>query len=129
MTDFGRIDPNKYFFTIKKADLNSQNNKETEIKNDTEEAGPKVSFKSADEVLDYLGKSNADLALNSKKDKTVIQVSKYVNKEQAKRISFAANKCIEELLKFEEAIVNEFGIPKPAAEAIAVKAFESRHLS
>ena len=130
MTDVNRINFGPEFGGKR---VNANTNKELEEgkvpQQNTETSGNQVqtNFKSADEILEFL--NNSSMA-NKKAEtgKKVIQISKYVNPEQAQRISQAVNKCIESLLAFEESAIKEFGLSRPAAQSLAVQSFEEQYM-
>lgn len=93
---------------------------------------PEVNHKPADEILNQM--ANSSLILPEKKaedvsGKKVIEVSKFVDADSAKRIAFAARECITALFSAEETAINELGLSPKAAQALAVDSFEQQYLA
>lgn len=125
MTDLNPINPG---LNIKKIDLNPKENNKASKEPEPVVNPPVTNFKNADEILEFLNNASISPDVIQKKNKKSIQISKYVNPDQAQRISSAVNNCIKALLSFEEAALNEFGLPKQAAQALAVQSFESQYM-
>lgn len=123
MTDINRINPG---LNVRVNKINTQ--KETDkVSKEAEstQVPPKTNFKSADEVLNFLG--NASVSADTVQKKK-IQVSKYVSPEQKERIEANVRKCIEKLFEIEDVVIKELGISQPMAQAVAVQTFETNYM-
>lgn len=127
MTDINRINFNPEI-RGKKIEKNLQKEEEKQVKDQTAAVPPKTNFKEADEILNFLNNTSFAPDGVQKKSKKTIQISKYVNPEQAQRIASSVNNCIKALLSFEEAAIKEFGISQATAQALAVQGFEEQYM-
>lgn len=93
---------------------------------------PEVNYKPADEILNQM--ANSSLIIPEKKTedvsgKKVIEVSRYVDADSAKRIAFAARECITALFSAEETAIKELGLSPKAAQTLAVDSFEQKYMA
>ena len=131
MTNFNGINSN---IGINNFGFNTK--KKAEKKEEETQAQPQrtdVNFKSADEVLSFMAAANKPVIADKEPTteaaatKNVIQISKYVTPEQAKRIAGYVADYETKMTTFTGAAKAE-GLSPDAAQQLALMTFESNYL-
>jgi len=98
-----------------------------EQKTEVQAQAPVVNPKSADEVLDFLSNSSAVTANKSGQAKgKKIEVSKYVNAEQAAGIADSVNKFFTGMEKHVETAMKEFNLTSAQAQNLTAMQFNQQ---
>ena len=103
------------------------NPKKEDLKPEIQAQSPVLNQKSADEVLDFLSNSSAISANKSNQAKgKKIEVSKYVNPEQAARIGESVTKFFAGMEKHVEKAMKELNLTATQAQNLAVLQFNQQ---
>jgi len=101
--------------------------KKEEVKPEVQAQPAAVNPKSADEILDYLSNSSVVSANKGDKAKTKkIEVSKYVNPEQALGIAESVNKFFAGMEKHVESAMKELNLTQEQAQNLTALKFNQK---
>ena len=129
MTDINKL--NVHINNPVKIDSKAKDLKEKEEKapEEQEQSAPlNVSYKEPDKVFEYM-EGNITCSVETVTKKKIVEISKYVSQNEAKRINNSVKQYLNAIDTFEKKAIEEFNLPQDVARDLALKAFEQTYMS